>query len=334
VSSFSVGAGPTAEEVTRSLSVTGVRNASSLGVARYSGLLRDALISLGVDYRLAVRGNGACNHYHLANSSRSLLLRKTTPGARLVVTVHDVVPRTPLLSRIYRARVYPQLIEPCCAVVVHSAFAADMVVREAGIRPGRLEVIAHPARRPEGTDRAAAREALRWPAEQLIAVLPGVIKSTKLVREAVAAASRLPGWRLALVGKLRDRSTVRAAEADGVLVVDTPNDREYDDAIVASDCVLCLRSGSVGETNGPLLDAIGAGRAVLATQTGSIPEVGADAVLYCDGTVDGIRMSLAQLSDQSTRSNFERAAEKRAQTLTWDGSATLHADLFREVFDA
>ena len=69
-----------------------------------------------------------------------------------------------------------------------------------------------------------------------------------------------------------------------------PSDADYERAIVASDCVLCLRAGSVGETNGPLLDALGAGRAVLATATGSIPEVAGDAALYCDGTPDGIRV--------------------------------------------
>ena len=62
-----------------------------------------------------------------------------------------------------------------------------------------------------------------------------------------------------------------------------PSDADYERAIVASDCVLCLRAGSVGETNGPLLDALGAGRAVLATATGSIPEVAGDAVLYATG---------------------------------------------------
>ena len=76
-----------------------------------------------------------------------------------------------------------------------------------------------------------------------------------------------------------------------------PDDADYERAIVAADCVLCLRSGSVGETNGPLLDALGAGRAVLATKTGSIPEVAGDAVDYCDGTEAGICAGLTALAD-------------------------------------
>src|SRR5262249_62358068 len=100
---------------------------------------------------------------------------------------------------------------------------------------------------------------------------------------------------------LRDRATARAARDEGVLVVDTPDDEQYERAIVASDCVLCLRAGSVGETNGPLLDALGAGRAVLATPTGSIPEVAGDAVAYCDETDEGIRHGLARLRDEGVR---------------------------------
>src|SRR5262249_25470684 len=152
-------------------------------------------------------------------------------------------------------------------------YAADLLVRTAGRRPRRLEVIAHPASRPQTLDRSAARRALGWPDDALIAVLPGVVKPVKLVAEAIARGATLQTWHLALAGCVRDRAAVSAARARGVIVLDDPPGPDYERAIVAADCVLCLRSGSVGETNGPLLDALGAERAVLATPTGSIPEV-------------------------------------------------------------
>jgi glycosyltransferase involved in cell wall biosynthesis len=117
-----------------------------------------------------------------------------------------------------------------------------------------------------------------------------------------------------------------------VLVVSGPSDPAYEQAIVAADCVLCLRAGSVGETNAPLLEALGAGRAVLATASGSIPEVARDAGLYCEATIDGIRAGLAALDDAATRAEHERAAAARAAQLTWRASATAHASLFHEVF--
>jgi glycosyltransferase involved in cell wall biosynthesis len=318
--------------VSEALVVAGVCDPRSLGVSRYALALALALGSEGVDYRLADRQD--CDgpaHFHLANSSRALLRRRPRPDARLVVTVHDVVPRTRALLPLYRALVYPQLARHARAVIVHTAFAADMLVREAGRRPSRLEVISHPAQRPRDTDRVAARRALGWPEDSLIAVLPGVIKPVKRVAEALAAVSGMRGWRIALAGRIVDRRAAMEAHARGGLVLADPDDVVYEQAIVAADCVLCLRSGSVGETNGPLLDALGAGRAVLATTTGSIPEVAGDAAGYCDGTEQEIRAGLLALSDPRARAELEQAAEARASGLTWDAAAATHAALFREV---
>jgi glycosyltransferase involved in cell wall biosynthesis len=170
--------------------------------------------------------------------------------------------------------------------------------------------------------------------DELIAVVPGVIKPAKLVGEALTAASDAPGWRIALAGRIGDRGAAESARAHEALVLPDPDDSDYERAIVAADCVLCLRSGSVGETNGPLLDALGAGRAILATQTGSIPEVAGDAVSYCADTERAIRAGLVALSDPRTRAELEAAAARTASGLTWKASAAAHAALFREVLGA
>jgi glycosyltransferase involved in cell wall biosynthesis len=82
-----------------------------------------------------------------------------------------------------------------------------------------------------------------------------------------------------------------------------------------------------------LLDALGARRAILATDTGSIREIAGDAGLYCDGTENGIADRLRYLSDPDARFELEREAARRAAPLTWEASAADHAALFREVFD-
>lgn len=326
---------PGTREVSEELVVEGVRDPRSLGISRYATMLAEALAQEQISYRLGDRASADGRaHFHLANSSRALLRRRPRRGAPFVVTVHDVVPRARALLPLYRALVYPQLARRAGAVIVHSAFAADMLVREAGGRPARLELIPFPAPRPRDTDRVAARRALGWPQDALIAVVPGVIKSVKLVGEALAAATEAPGWRMALAGRVADRGAAQAARAQGALVLSGPDDADYERAIVASDCVLCLRSGSVGETNMPLLDALGAGRAVLATATGSIPEVAGEAVRYCNGTEHGIRAGLADLSDPGARFQLERAATRRASGLTWKAAAAAHAAVFREVLGA
>ena len=314
------------------LAVAGVVDLRSIGVSRYARLLSGALSEEGVSYSLVERRDPSrFAHVHLANSSRSLLLQTRRPQQGFVVTVHDVVPRTRALLPVYRTLAYPQVTLLAAAAVVHSAWAADMLVRVAG-KPRRLEVVPHPVPpRVVSDDRRAARRALGWPEDGLIAVLPGVIKGAKLVSEALAAADYATGWQVALAGRIADPGLAWEAGARGALVLPEPDDLAYERAVIAADCILCLRSGSVGETNGPLLDALGAGRAVIATRTGSIPEVAGDSVLYCDGTVDTLRSSLAALTDADARSELEAMAVARSASLTWQASAAAHAELFREV---
>ncbi|MET0938402.1 MAG: glycosyltransferase [Gaiellaceae bacterium] len=326
---------PDSGKTSRELVVEGVRDPRSLGISRYAIELAEALGQEQVDYRLDDHQTGdRPAHFHLANSSRALLRRAPSPDAPFFVTVHDVVPRTRALLPLYRALVYPRLARHAAGVIVHTAFAADMLVRELASRPAKMEVIPHPTRRPRDTDRVAARRALGWPLDALIAVVPGVIKPVKLVGEALAAVSDAPGWRMALAGRVADRGAAEAARAQDALVLAGPDDADYERAIVASDCVLCLRADSVGETNGPLLDALGAGRAVLATRMGSIPEVAGDAASYCAGTERAIHAGLVALSDPETRAELEAAATRSASGLTWKASAAAHAALFREVLGA
>ncbi len=130
----------------------GVRNPRSYGVARYAARLAEALAHENVVYRLDDRPTTAqWAHFHLANSSRALLAG-LRPGLGFVVTVHDVVPRTRALLPLYRALAYPRLARSA-AVVVHSRFAADMLLRECARRPARLEVIHFPAQPPRATNR-------------------------------------------------------------------------------------------------------------------------------------------------------------------------------------
>jgi glycosyltransferase involved in cell wall biosynthesis len=317
------------------VNVDGVHAPGSIGVARYVGELEAALRRHGVGYRPAPAPNGGWTHFHLANSSRRPLWQSIGARRPYVVTVHDVVPRARALRTPARLAM-PLALRRAARVVVHSRFAADFLLREVGGLRGRVEVVPHPARRPADPDRAAARRALGWPLEPPIALLPGVLKAAKLVAEAIVAAEpliRAGEWRLALAGPLRDQGLAESAASAGAWLLRDASDEEYERALVAADLVLVLRRESVGETNGPLLDALGAGRATLATCVGSIPEVAGDAVAYCEPSVDGIRAALRGL-DPGVRLELERRASARAAALDWDTAAAAHAELFREVFDA
>jgi glycosyltransferase involved in cell wall biosynthesis len=312
--------------------VSGIRSSGSVGIERYTRHLSAALRAEGIDYRCVERPARAhAVHFHLANSSRRALLQAPSRRDRYVVTVHDVEPRTKALAPLYAHVAYPLVVARAAKVIVHSEFAADLLRRHIALRDGRLTVIPHAAPTPRIADRAAARAELGWDGQGPIAVLPGAARSVKLVHEAIDAAAR-SGWRLVLVGDPRDPAVARRAAEAGVVVLRSPDDAVYEAAVAASDLVLVLRRGTVGETNGPLLDALGAGRAVLATRTGSIPEVARGAAAFAEPTVDDIASRLGELRDPAARRPLEKAASAAGAAVSWSRAAHAHRRVFEETF--
>jgi glycosyltransferase involved in cell wall biosynthesis len=320
------------------LHVQGVHDPRSLGISRYVARLAAACQEQGAQYLAAsAPAADALSHFHLGNSSRRVVWQAARERRPYLLTVHDVLPRTRALMPLYRRGVYPFAVARARCLLCHSHFAADLLAREAGVALTRIEVLPHPAGPAPPLTRSQALATLGLGEGPPLFLLPGALKPAKLVTEVIEAARPLLAaarLRLLLAGKVADERMAGEAERAGACVLSFPDDAAYRACLAASDCILVLRSRSVGETNGPLLDALGAGRAVLATPTGSIPEVGGEAVRYCDGTEHGIRTGLEELADGNVRSDLERAATRRARELTWKGSATAHRALFREVFRA
>lgn len=83
---------------------------------------------------------------------------------------------------------------------------------------------------------------------------------------------------------------------------------------------------SLGEGFGlPVLEAMACGAAVLTTRELSLPEVGGDAVAYCDVDEASIAEALTGLlADGERRDRLSAAAVERARTFTWDAAARQH----------
>ncbi len=317
------------------VAVVGIHDPRSIGIERYVTRLAETLVEAGVNYAVAARADaGAVAHFHFGNSTRSIIPRAALRRKRMVVTVHDVIPRTRALLPAYRSAVYPAILRGATAVVVHSEFAAGMLAGVAGIARSRISVIAPGANlaSPLGRDDARSRSGL--PPGPPLFVLPGVIKPAKLVEEAIAAATPLIAqgrMRLTLAGAVADPVLVQAARRAGVDVIADPVSERYDALICAADAVVVLRRDAVGETNGPLLDAFAAGRPVLANPVGSIPETMGDGGLLVSADVDAIRAGFEELLQPRRLETLERAARRRGQRLTWRSAAEAHAVLFAEA---
>jgi glycosyltransferase involved in cell wall biosynthesis len=316
--------------------IAAVHDPRSLGVHRYVERLAGALAELAIDYRPVSRPcRGTTSHFHLANSTRAVVAHAARQRQPFLLTVHDVVPRAAVLRPAHRAVVVPLCVSRASLVVVHSRHAAELLMRTSAVPARRVVIVAFPATRPRSDDRSAARTALRLePDGPPLFVLPGVLKAAKLVAETLRAATPLLASgraRLLLAGHVVDERVVSAAEAAGAVVLRDPPGAAYEHAIVAADAVLCMRAASVGETNAPLLDAIGAGRASLVTAVGSAPEVAGDSARVVAASVAGIRRGLEALLDEGERGARAAAACQRARQLTWSAAARRHAELLAEV---
>lgn len=90
---------------------------------------------------------------------------------------------------------------------------------------------------------------------------------------------------------------------------------------------------SLGEGFGlPVLEAMACGGAVLTTRRLSLPEVGGDAVAYCDVTPESIGHELSLLLADSRRTEMLRSAARvRAGDFTWERAARAHIEAYEHA---
>jgi glycosyltransferase involved in cell wall biosynthesis len=90
---------------------------------------------------------------------------------------------------------------------------------------------------------------------------------------------------------------------------------------------------SLGEGFGlPVLEAMACGAAVLTTRRLAIPEVGGDAVAYCDPNDASIATVLrALLDDPAQREKLSQAALERSAAFTWEACARIHLEAYERA---
>jgi glycosyltransferase involved in cell wall biosynthesis len=90
---------------------------------------------------------------------------------------------------------------------------------------------------------------------------------------------------------------------------------------------------SLGEGFGlPVLEGMACGAPVLTTRRLSLPEVGGNAVAYCEPDADSIAAELARLlDDPQRRAELGRAGLARAAQFSWAASAAAHIEAYRRA---
>ena len=85
----------------------------------------------------------------------------------------------------------------------------------------------------------------------------------------------------------------------------------------------------------PPLEAMACGTPVICSNSSSLPEVGGDAVIYCDpNSVIDIKNKIEKvILDKELRENMSINGKQRASNFTWDKSAKEHIKIFDELLE-
>jgi glycosyltransferase involved in cell wall biosynthesis len=212
-------------------------------------------------------------HAHLTHDHWLAALAVAGSPARLVRTVH-------LRRAVRRSPLWRWLVGRTAAVIAVSAGIAE-ALRAAGVAPERVTVVPGAVDverfRPD-RDGAAVRERLGLGAGPVVGCVARLTagRGHELLLHAVdRLRSRVPTARLVLVGRGEARpaleALVRRLRLDDHVVFAGYRGDDLPETLVAMDCFVLLGSGSE-ESCRAVLEAMAAGRPVVAGRVGALPE--------------------------------------------------------------
>lgn len=271
------------------------------------------------------------------------------PGVPVVITVHDATffshPQAhSRIKKVFFQRAIRRAVRVADAVVVPSIATRDETIGYVGGDPARFFVAYHGVDRSvfhpvDDAERARVAASLGLAGRRYVGFL-GTLEPRKnvpnLVRGWVEAVRDLddPPALVLAGGRGWDEGVDPAlAEVPERLTVIRPGYLPLEDLPGFLSGSEVLAYPSIAEGFGlPVLEAMSCGAATLTTRLTSLPEVGGDAVAYCDPTPDSIAAELrALLADPARRARLGAAAIERAGRFTWAASARAHLDAYRSA---
>jgi glycosyltransferase involved in cell wall biosynthesis len=284
------------------------------------------------------------------NARRRLLLEKLGPRsgvfhglnqrvperrfARNVVTFHDLFVMTAEYSTPeFRKRFTEQARRAAGEadrLIAVSRFTAGQVERLLGVDPSRIHVVHHGIRPLPVVARAP---------EQIVLHVGAIQERKNVARLVRAFAAAPPGWKLVLAGSAGYgaagilREIEMSARCADVVVTGYVSEGELA-AWYARASVFAFPSLDEG-FGMPVLEAMRAGVAVVASNRSAVPEVCGDAALLVDALdEEAIAAGLQRLaSDAEQRAEFESRGKLRAIQFSWKRAAAETWKVYQSTAD-
>jgi glycosyltransferase involved in cell wall biosynthesis len=270
-------------------------------------------------------------------------------GARIVSTVHDIIPITypqnsSTLDTLIYTRWLPYKLPHNDAVITVSDYSKRDIAAHWRIAPERIHVVPNGVRAdfrpvPEGEARALLARDYGITGRYLLYV--GNLTQRKnlesLLRAFPAIRASFPDVRLVIVGPSTFRQTPvgALAESFGIMDAVTVTGAVADSALPSFySAAEAFVFPSLYEGFGlPPLEAMACGAPVIAANATSLPEVVGDAgVLFDPHDVGALTDAVTRvLSDAALRRDLRARGIARAAGYTWEQSARRHLDVYRAL---
>ena len=271
----------------------------------------------------------------------SLDVRLLPPLRPRAMTAHYILPPQPSRRQVRGAR---RVFGAMDAVVAHSEHGAARMRDEVGLDPARVRVIPHGAfdyltRLPEEKPLPAELEGAEGP----VILSFGLLRPYKGLENLLEAYGRVAasGAELWVVGNPRmDVGPLQrqAEDAGGRVRFVTRFVDEAEIPAIFRRADLVVLPYLDAEHSGVLYTGLAFGKPLVLSAVGGFPEVAAAgaARLVPPGDTDELAATLAELvGDEAARSELAAAASRAASgPFSWEESARLHLDLYRELIEA
>jgi glycosyltransferase involved in cell wall biosynthesis len=260
------------------------------------------------------------------------------PRRPLVLTAHDLLPREPRPGQVRAQR---RLYDAVDAVIVHSEYGREELLRSTGVAPEKVHVVhhgvfTHLAEQPAEAALAPELAAVRGP----VVLFFGLLRPYKGVQTLLEAWRDVHAAELWIVGRSRmDMERLReTAPANVRFVTRFVSDAELPAYFRRADAVvLPYRSTDRFDQSGVLFTALAFGRPVVLTDVGGFPELAAAgaAELVPADDPEALGAALARLiADPAARERLSAGARAAAVgAYSWEHAARQTLAIYDRVLE-